>query len=274
MAPFLYAALLLVLLFGQNASAATPPSVAVAAHWYPIEAYQGATFRWVDNDAEILVGGGGETTIDVDCEAGPGIGSNSFLLRVLDKDHHQVDAVQVTGRQTVQVFVPSGGRYVLHTDVGGKRIPNDKRILNFRVFALRAEPNGQSSVIGDVAGPNVTIGADWGVPEFYNNELFRWVANDATLTVRAPRDGRGMLQLLVERGPGMGNNPLRLTVTDSHGHATPLPPVSGRAALATPLTFDSGANHLRLHVAGGGAHISGDPRILNFRVFSVRAVVH
>lgn len=267
------AVLVLMALLGQSAFAATGVSVSLGSSWNPVEEYQGATFRWVDNDAEFSVGGSGEATIDLEVEAGPGIGTGSFLLQVLDSHRQQVDALRINGRQAVQLYLPAGHAYLLHTTTGGRRVPTDKRILNFRVFALASEPGDKNVLLGDIGGPNVSIADGWYAPEFFHSEVFRWVDNNANFVVRSPRAGHGSLHLLFERGPGMGKTPLRLTVTDGHGHAVHLPPVGGRAAINVPVDFEAGINRFRLSTAGGGAHIKGDRRILNFRVISIGATL-
>ena len=51
-----------------------------------------------------------------------------------------MDAAEVRTRQTVQLFLPlAAGQenvFVLHVSGGGKWVPTDPRILNFRVFKL------------------------------------------------------------------------------------------------------------------------------------------
>jgi hypothetical protein len=79
----------------------------------------------------------------MEVEAGPGVGGQC-LLKALDVSGRQVAAVLVEGRKAVKLFIPvetgKPNEFKLHVDGGGRRIQNDPRILNFRVFQVAAEP--------------------------------------------------------------------------------------------------------------------------------------
>jgi hypothetical protein len=112
--------------------------------WGVVETFRGETFRWVDNDAHIRVTGSqsGDAALLLVVEPGPGVSGKPFLLKALDDSGRQVAAVRVARRGTVQLFVPVGdgkpSEFRLHVDDGGKAAPHDPRILNFRVFEIRA----------------------------------------------------------------------------------------------------------------------------------------
>lgn len=114
----------------------------------------------------------------------------------------------------------------------------------------------------------IEIGSDWGAPERYAQRVFRWCASEATLHV-APsvRD----VTLVLEPGPGVSRLPLRLDVTDAHGRALAALKIPGYERITIPLP----KNHstiVNLRAENGGSHISSDPRILDFRVFSVASI--
>lgn len=117
--------------------------VELGSGWGVVETFRRETFRWVDNDAYIRVTSleTGDAAVSLVVEPGPGVGGKPFLLKALDESGRQTAAVRVTGRGTVQLFVPADGdkpnEYRLHVDGGGKPAPNDRRILNFRVFEIR-----------------------------------------------------------------------------------------------------------------------------------------
>lgn len=110
--------------------------------WYPFERYKGETFRWVNNDAEIVVIAPNETpAISLEVAPGPGLGSQPFELQVLDKNEQVVATAQVKSQETVQValLLQAGEtqKLRLHVEGGGQQTtPNDPRTLNFRVFRL------------------------------------------------------------------------------------------------------------------------------------------
>jgi hypothetical protein len=109
--------------------------------WGAIETFHTETFRWVENDAELIISAPTvtDTHVSLLVEPGPGIG-RPFLLKAIDSSGQQVDVVRVESRQTVDLFLPTEpGKpriYKLHLDGGGRRIPSDPRILNFRVFRI------------------------------------------------------------------------------------------------------------------------------------------
>jgi hypothetical protein len=112
--------------------------------WGAIETFKNETFRWVDNDAQVLITAAksGDMAISLLAEPGPGVGGR-FLLKALNASGKQVASVPVEKRGAVKLVVPveaGGGQIRLHVDGGGKRTANDPRILNFRVFQIQAAP--------------------------------------------------------------------------------------------------------------------------------------
>jgi hypothetical protein len=113
--------------------------------WGGVETFQGETFRWVDNDAQVRVASdkSGDAAISLKVEPGPGVGG-PFLLKVLDPSGRQVASALVNRRETIDLFVPveaaKTNEFRLHVTGGGRKTPNDPRILNFRVFRIGAEP--------------------------------------------------------------------------------------------------------------------------------------
>lgn len=110
--------------------------------WYPFESFAGDSFRWVDNDAELLVmaPSGDRHHLRVEVEPGPSLGETSLPLSLLDEEGRSVSAADVDTRTTVQFSLPliagRTARFRLHTDRGGVAVPGDPRVLNFRVFAV------------------------------------------------------------------------------------------------------------------------------------------
>lgn len=230
--------------------------LALGKGWYPLETARGRRFRWCSERAEfrLAVLDAARYTFELEVEAGPGVAFRPFLLSVFDDDGKPVQSARVIGRErialTVGVLPPGIHRFSLRCEGGGARLSDDPRALEYRVFAfhaIRAEP--------DVTPPAVRLLAGWYALETYNGETFRWVNNDAVLSVPS---GQPPFELLVESGPGFDYGPFRL---DLRGAA--------RASLAverrTALTID-GAGDYTLHVEGGGKRAPRDHRMLNFRV--------
>ncbi len=108
--------------------------------WYPVEYFLRETFRWVANDAELIIHAptGTRHTLSLEIEPGPGLRSQPFMLRVLDDAGRTVAAAEVKGREVVKIMLPIAQErsavFRLHVDGGGHPTPNDPRTLNFRVF--------------------------------------------------------------------------------------------------------------------------------------------
>ena len=121
------------------------PGLRLGRNWYPLEGEDGNRFRWVDNDAEIVVESewieGAKLMLTV--QPGPGVGGNPFQLQVIDSDGHVLSQTEITGRQEVRCLLPAATRskriYRLHAVGGGAPSPGgDPRILNFCVLKVSA----------------------------------------------------------------------------------------------------------------------------------------
>ncbi len=113
--------------------------------WYPLETFNGETFRWAGEDAKLSVTDpAGAASMLLEVEPGPGVNSKPFVLRVLNDSGVQVTEAQVKTRQAVEIPLDGPTVLTLHAEGGGKLIGSDKRIMNFRVFQnspdLKAPP--------------------------------------------------------------------------------------------------------------------------------------
>lgn len=115
--------------------------------WYNYESFAGETFRWARDGAEIVLSGkhGEREQVELDVESGPSLGEKSLSLKILDVTGQEIASALVKGRQTLNLEVPAGkaGPQVLHIQVVNSDnvpVPNDHRILNFRVFKIGAAP--------------------------------------------------------------------------------------------------------------------------------------
>jgi hypothetical protein len=242
--------------------------LALGKGWYLYETFDGQTFRWVDNNAEIVIKNPRSNVKDVALllEAGPSLGTKKFTLQVVENGK-TVASVPVTGHQWVVAPVPvhpgSAATFTLHVDGGGKKL-SDPRILNFRVFTV-----ADADIIDP--GSGITLGSNWDIIERYAGQTFRWVDNDAAFTVTSNGSKSQKIHIVTLPGPGLGGHPLAIAVRNAAGTtvATINPDKKGNATFSVPVK--SGANAFTLHVNGGGQKTSSDPRVLNFRVFSLTA---
>jgi hypothetical protein len=266
------------------ATASAKPDIVAAASgitlgtgWYRYETYAGQNFRWVDDDAKFIVHrtSGGKKTVSFDVEGGPGIGTPTFALHVRDKSGAEVASATVAGHERVSFNVPvestADATYELHADGGGKPTPHENRILNFRVFSIDDQPSSVVAKSDIVAESDVRLGKNWGVLEQFAGQTFRWVDNDAEITIDATAEGQKNLLLDVAAGPAVESpNDFSLTLQDASGKTVQTQHVKaiGPASFALPL--HKGTNTFRLHVASTGLPTKTDKRVLSFRVFKIR----
>jgi len=107
--------------------------------WYPLETFNGTTFRWAGNESIVEVEDPQKVgSIRLDIEPGPGVGSGPFKLSVIEASGVQLVEVDVRKRQQISIPLPKTNalaRLRLQVKGGGLSAPGDTRILNFRVFS-------------------------------------------------------------------------------------------------------------------------------------------
>ncbi|WP_438978916.1 hypothetical protein [Polynucleobacter sp.] len=115
--------------------------VRLGSNWYPYEKYQGESFRWVNNDAEIVVSGPvGLNTLSVLVESGPSAGIDGVELRLINEDNVDVGQCHVNGKKscafTLNIKHKGPNSFKFKTTSGFKSLVGDPRILNFRIFHI------------------------------------------------------------------------------------------------------------------------------------------
>jgi hypothetical protein len=117
-------------------------ALSLGANWHPLETYAGLTFRWVPNDAELILEADQETAADlvVDAQVGPSLRGQPLRLELRDQAGKTLAVgADVQDRAQVRLPIPVGTRagtvLRLHVEGGGGPAGNgDSRVLNFRVF--------------------------------------------------------------------------------------------------------------------------------------------
>ena len=108
--------------------------------WFQPEQHSLRVFRWASDDAQVvaLPPAVDARSLLLDLEPGPGTGYQPFELEVFDASGEQVGRVSVEGRSVVrlQLGFQAGERQAFRLRVigGGRKIPADPRILNFRIW--------------------------------------------------------------------------------------------------------------------------------------------
>jgi hypothetical protein len=112
-------------------------------NWHPLERFAGETFRWMTDDAEIVVDHlpRGVLLLALDVAPGPGLRGQPCRLHVADGNGRVVASATVPGRQVIRVALPVTGQptEIFRLQVEGQGLPTatDPRILNCRVFSVR-----------------------------------------------------------------------------------------------------------------------------------------
>jgi hypothetical protein len=142
--------------------------------------------------------------------------------------------------------------------------------VNAREGTFNLTPDGLRALSeDDIADRDsgIGLGSGWYSVERNSHQVFRWVDNDAELTVKLCADPAPPLVFDIEPGPGVNRQPFALQVLDAHWNLQAQAWIRGRETLQLQLPPGDRTLSLRLHVVGGGVSIPEDPRILNFRVY-------
>jgi hypothetical protein len=117
-----------------------PEDVELGRNWHHLESYTGQPFRWVDNDGELVLATppvGGHLVVDV--EPGPSMAGQPCRLTLRDETDRVLASACFRTRQELRLPLPTNlgpdaAVLRLHVEGGGASVPNDPRIMNFRVL--------------------------------------------------------------------------------------------------------------------------------------------
>lgn len=134
-------------IFGVRAEPLRPEVVPLLAGfrlgrggWYGLEEAGGEVFRWVNDDAEILVTNAAADTLELDVAPGPGSRVLPVVLQVLDDLGEDVARFEIDSRRRVAFGLPRSRDVPyairLHVARPGEPVPGHQRILNLRVFHI------------------------------------------------------------------------------------------------------------------------------------------
>jgi hypothetical protein len=141
--------------------------------------------------------------------------------------------------------------------------------LNTREGTYYTTPDG-SRGLGpkDIAAPDagICLGEGWFPAEYDGVQWFRWVENDARVTVTGPRKPPPLL-FEVEPGPSVKGNSFDLLFVDEKGSLLTETRVCGRSLVTLQLPSGEGPKSFHLRTPQGGYPVRHNPRVLNFRVF-------
>lgn len=245
------------------------PVALIGDGWHPVEyASDGKRFRWIARNARLNVAQLTRSpyVIVMETEPGPSAGSKPFTLAAYEDDV-KLTSASVAGKVELRlpgVPKPLIRELTLRVEMAAPPIaaPGDPRDLSYRIFSLRLVREQ-----ADVVPPGIAVKNGWYPLETFAGETFRWVGTEATIEIESPNGSGGTLALELEPGPGVGSGPFDLKV--DYGNLQPLTiKIKSRQQIEVP--YARGIKTIKLHAQGGGRRLPSDPRVLDFRVFSLR----
>jgi hypothetical protein len=145
--------------------------------------------------------------------------------------------------------------------------------INAREGTFNLNPQGLRALGSSDIAPidsGITFGPGWFPVEWASAaESFRWATNGAELQLAPPFPGVRHLELDIEPGPGVGNNPLEVLLMNAIGEQFARATVYRRGVLRVPVETIVGEAPfvISFRVLNGGRSIPLDTRILEFRVY-------
>jgi hypothetical protein len=133
--------------------------ITIGANWFTREMSGEEPFRWVENDAELIIARPGEALLALDIEPGPGLEMEPFPLEIRDAAGAVMASTLVERRSdlTLSLQLAEANSHVfLHTDYGGAKIASDLRTLNFRIFHCELVRGLPVSAVPESSAPEPT----------------------------------------------------------------------------------------------------------------------
>lgn len=124
----------------------------------------------------------------------------------------------------------------------------------------------------DMPSDGLFVGLNWhSLESDVDGTRWRWIDSEAQIVVNRPSGLRRKIVFDLIPGPGIRKLPCRLQVRNASGVVVAEVSISGGGLVAINLPVVAGIGAIfMLGTEDGGRPTRGDPRILNFRVFSFR----
>lgn len=132
----------------------TDTKIKLGQGWETLETFAGERFRWAGGKTDlVLIGNDKDETVEVsiDLEPGPSLGQRSLVLKVIDSEGRKImETPKIKERSKVRFSVGCQKKHntvvTLLVDSENLAIPNDKRILNYRVFQVSLNQKNKNSL--------------------------------------------------------------------------------------------------------------------------------
>lgn|GEM_PF-910817 len=180
-----------------------------------------------------------------------------------------------TADGSMRVVAPGApGDYILHVSVVQEGVawfddidPNNGVAEHVSVYDPAALESASDILPQD---HDIALGDGWFPLEREGGAAFRWVDDGAVVHVASLRPVRHELRIVAEPGPGVRLEPFGLSARLADGREIGTATVSGKQTVTFALPPESPRLFsIALHALDGGSASPSDPRVLNFRVFSI-----
>lgn len=120
--------------------------LALGPNWYAYETFNGQSFRWVNNNAQVRLTAAQARpfTLELEVEPGPSLAGAPLIITARNAAGKVLGTSQsAAGRTYVDLHLPAeptGTALTLSVKSKNAKVLNDKRTLNFRVFGLKIKP--------------------------------------------------------------------------------------------------------------------------------------
>lgn len=121
-------------------------TLALGTGWYKFETYNGKTFRWINDNAQVIVPRAQPHPFAIELEVAPGasLGGAPLVISLKNAAGKEVAKSQpVTSRSVVELQVPAataGEKFTLSMPSKEAAVPHDPRKLNAQVFDIKIKP--------------------------------------------------------------------------------------------------------------------------------------
>ncbi|WP_204103824.1 MULTISPECIES: glycosyltransferase family 4 protein [Spirulina sp. CCY15215] len=151
-----------------------------------------------------------------------------------------------------------------------KQMRHNCREIALKEYNLEQQAQCYSALYQQHYHDAIVLGEGWHPLETYEGKTFQWVTNDAQFSIKNPTGLRTTLRLNIEPGPSLIHLPLELYLCDRRDRIATKIFIQYRTIIFLQLSISPNQNNqFRLHLENKSQELTTDPRILNFRVFSL-----
>jgi glycosyltransferase involved in cell wall biosynthesis len=152
-------------------------------------------------------------------------------------------------------------------------IYEDRSALKLLNAEYDIAPHADRAALNDSSPPDgLFIGLNWHSLEIdTDGQRWRWMDRNAQIVVTQPSGRMKALLIDLTPGPGFGGRPAELILRNAGGEPIARAAVKKSRSIVLDVSLPAATGAIyTLDTEGGGNTIAGDPRVLNFRVFSLR----